>query len=67
MNLVMSRSEQEVGGRRVYSFSTFLFPKLHGGGHASVRRWTKAVDLFLYDIILVPLHLGVHWSLAVSN
>ncbi|XP_077055527.1 sentrin-specific protease 2 isoform X2 [Siphateles boraxobius] len=67
MNLVMSRSEQEVGGRKVYSFSTFLFPKLHGGGHASVRRWTKAVDLFLYDIILVPLHLGVHWSLAVVD
>lgn len=67
MNLVMSRSEQEVGGRKVYSFSTFLFPKLHSGGHAAVRRWTKAVDLFLYDVILVPLHLGVHWSLAVSN
>ncbi|KAG1942364.1 sentrin-specific protease 2 isoform X2 [Pimephales promelas] len=67
MNLVMSRGEQEVGSRKVYSFSTFLFPKLHGGGHASVRRWTKAVDLFLYDIILVPLHLGVHWSLAVVD
>ncbi|XP_052456649.1 sentrin-specific protease 2-like isoform X1 [Carassius gibelio] len=67
MNLVMSRSEQEVGGRKVYSFSTFLFPKLHSGGHAAVRRWTKAVDLFFYDIILVPLHLGVHWSLAVVD
>ncbi|XP_051568345.1 sentrin-specific protease 2-like isoform X1 [Myxocyprinus asiaticus] len=67
MNLVMSRSEQEVGGRKVYSFSTFLFPKLHSGGHTAVRRWTKAVDLFQYDIILVPLHLGVHWSLAVVD
>ncbi|XP_073726890.1 sentrin-specific protease 2 isoform X1 [Misgurnus anguillicaudatus] len=67
MNLVMSRSEQEVGCRKVFSFSTFLFPKLHGGGHAAVRRWTKAVDLFLYDIILVPLHLGVHWALAVVD
>ncbi|XP_065096297.1 sentrin-specific protease 2 isoform X2 [Paramisgurnus dabryanus] len=67
MNLVMSRSEQEVGGRKVFSFSTFLFPKLHSGGHAAVRRWTKAVDLFLYDMILVPLHLGVHWALAVVD
>ncbi|XP_051986933.1 sentrin-specific protease 2-like [Xyrauchen texanus] len=67
MNLVMSRSEQEIGCRKVYSFSTFLFPKLHGGGYTSVRRWTKAVDLFIYDIILVPLHLGVHWSLAVVD
>lgn len=37
------------------------------GGHAAVKRWTKAVDLFLYDLILVPLHLGVHWAMAVSQ
>lgn len=67
MNLVMARSEQEVLGKKVYSFSTFLFPKLLSGGHAAVRRWTKAVDLFLFDVILVPLHLGVHWSLAVVD
>ncbi|XP_030637411.1 sentrin-specific protease 2 [Chanos chanos] len=67
LNLVMARSEQDSGGKRVYSFSTFFFPKLHTGGHAAVRRWTKAVDLFTYDAILVPLHLGVHWSLAVVD
>lgn len=67
LNLVMGRAEQEAGRRKVYCFSTFFFPKLHGGGHAAVRRWTKAVDLFLYEIILIPLHLGVHWSLAVSR
>ncbi|GAA6086704.1 sentrin-specific protease 2 [Tachysurus ichikawai] len=67
LNLVMARTEQEACGRKVYCFSTFFFPKLHGGGHAAVRRWTKAVDLFLYDFILIPLHLGVHWSLAVVD
>ncbi|XP_060774686.1 sentrin-specific protease 2 isoform X2 [Neoarius graeffei] len=67
LNLVMGRAEQEAGRRKVYCFSTFFFPKLHGGGHAAVRRWTKAVDLFLYEIILIPLHLGVHWSLAVVD
>ncbi|KAK2857439.1 hypothetical protein Q7C36_005358 [Tachysurus vachellii] len=67
LNLVMARTEQEACGRKVYCFSTFFFPKLHGGGHAAVRRWTKAVDLFLYDYILIPLHLGVHWSLAVVD
>ncbi|XP_048091206.1 sentrin-specific protease 2 isoform X1 [Alosa alosa] len=69
LNLVMSRSEEQkgLGGQKVYSFNTFFFPKLHGGGHAAVRRWTKAVDLFTYNIILVPLHLGVHWSLTVVD
>uniref|UniRef100_A0AAY5EA50 Ubiquitin-like protease family profile domain-containing protein n=1 Tax=Electrophorus electricus TaxID=8005 RepID=A0AAY5EA50_ELEEL len=64
LNLVMARGEQTLGGRKVYCFSTFFFPKLLAGGHHAVRRWTKAVDLFLYDVVLVPLHLGVHWSLA---
>ncbi|KAK7904187.1 hypothetical protein WMY93_016794 [Mugilogobius chulae] len=71
LSLVMDRSSG--GGPRVYSFSTFFFPKLQGlgagqtGGHAAVKRWTKAVDLFLCDLILVPLHLGVHWAMAVID
>lgn len=73
LSMVMERSSGPRGGPRVYSFSTFFFAKLHGraggqaAGHAAVKRWTKAVDLFQYDIILVPLHLGVHWSLAVVD
>ncbi|XP_038854087.1 sentrin-specific protease 2-like isoform X3 [Salvelinus namaycush] len=67
LSLVMTRSSSAGQGLKVYSFNTFFFPKLHGGGHVAVKRWTKAVDLFQYDIILVPLHLGVHWSLAVIN
>lgn len=73
LSLVMERSFGEAAGLKVYSFSTFFFPKLCGGGgahvqgHAAVKRWTKAVDLFLYDLIMVPLHLGVHWALAVID
>ncbi|XP_065822692.1 sentrin-specific protease 2 isoform X2 [Labrus bergylta] len=72
-SLVMERRAEEAAGLKVYTFSTFFFPKLRGGGggqaggHAAVKRWTKAVDLFLYDLILVPLHLGVHWALAVID
>uniref|UniRef100_A0AAV2JHY5 Ubiquitin-like protease family profile domain-containing protein n=1 Tax=Knipowitschia caucasica TaxID=637954 RepID=A0AAV2JHY5_KNICA len=65
LSLIMDRSSG--GGPRVYSFSTFFFPKLQSGGHSAVKRWTKAVDLFLCDLILVPLHLGVHWAMAVID
>uniref|UniRef100_A0A8C7GEF0 Ubiquitin-like protease family profile domain-containing protein n=1 Tax=Oncorhynchus kisutch TaxID=8019 RepID=A0A8C7GEF0_ONCKI len=65
LSLVMIHSSSAGQGLKVYSFSTFFFPKLHGGGHSAVKRWTKAVDLFQYDIILVPLHLGVHCPLPV--
>ncbi|XP_071373523.1 sentrin-specific protease 2 isoform X1 [Centroberyx affinis] len=73
LSLVMERGSGQAAGLKVYSFSTFFFPKLRGGGggqaggHAAVKRWTKAVDLFQYDLILVPLHLGVHWAMAVID
>ncbi|KAM3870971.1 uncharacterized protein senp2 [Diretmus argenteus] len=73
LSLVMERCSGQAAGLKVYSFSTFFFPKLRcggggqAGGHAAVKRWTKSVDLFLYDLILVPLHLGVHWALAVID
>ncbi|CAN9502419.1 unnamed protein product [Ophioblennius macclurei] len=72
-SLVMERCCGEAEHLRVYSFSTFFFPKLQGGGggqpggHGAVKRWTKSVDLFQFDLILVPLHLGVHWALAVID
>ncbi|XP_077416112.1 sentrin-specific protease 2 [Vanacampus margaritifer] len=73
LSLVMEQCSDTASGRRVYSFSTFFFPKLRGspsgqaGGHAAVKRWTKAVDIFQCDLLLVPLHLGVHWALAVID
>ncbi|XP_037342159.2 sentrin-specific protease 2 [Pungitius pungitius] len=71
LSLVMERCSGEAAGLKIYSFSTFFFPKLRGGGqaggHTAVKRWTKAVDIFLYDLVLVPLHLGVHWAMAVID
>uniref|UniRef100_A0A3B5JZA7 Ubiquitin-like protease family profile domain-containing protein n=1 Tax=Takifugu rubripes TaxID=31033 RepID=A0A3B5JZA7_TAKRU len=72
LSLIMERSTDQAAELKVYSFSTFFFPKLRGGGgglggHAQVKRWTKAVDLFSYDLVLVPLHLDVHWALAVID
>ncbi|XP_077476789.1 sentrin-specific protease 2 [Stigmatopora argus] len=69
LSLVMEKCSDPAAGRRVYSFSTFFYPKLcgQGGGHAAVKRWTKAVDIFLCDLVLLPLHLGVHWALAVMD
>ncbi|XP_051942222.1 sentrin-specific protease 2 [Hippocampus zosterae] len=69
LSLVMEQCSDTAAGMRVYSFNTFFYPKLRGGpgGHAAVKRWTKAVDIFLCDLLLVPLHMGVHWALAVVD
>ena len=49
----MERSKK--GGAKVYAFNTFFYPKLMNGGHAVLKRWTRRVDLFAHDFILVFL------------
>jgi sentrin-specific protease 1 len=36
-------------------------------GYAALKRWTRKVDLFAHDLILIPVHLGMHWCLAVVD
>ncbi|XP_042316483.1 sentrin-specific protease 2 isoform X2 [Sceloporus undulatus] len=40
---------------------------LNTAGYNAVRRWTKEVDLFQHDMILVPIHIRVHWALVVID
>ncbi|KAM8977555.1 sentrin-specific protease 1 [Pelodytes ibericus] len=65
MNLLMERSKRK-GYPKVHAFNTFFFPKLKSG-YQAVKRWTKKVDIFSMNILLVPIHLGVHWCLAVID
>ena len=36
-------------------------------GYAALKRWTRKIDIFAHDLILIPVHLGMHWCLAVVN
>ncbi|XP_065531257.1 sentrin-specific protease 2 isoform X2 [Lathamus discolor] len=66
LTLLVERNKKE-GYPAVHAFSTFFYPKLISGGYRAVRRWTRGVDLFKQDLILVPIHLRVHWALAVID
>ncbi|XP_062907599.1 sentrin-specific protease 2-like [Mobula hypostoma] len=66
MCLIMERSK-EAYFPGVYAFNTFFYLKLHTGGYQTVKQWTKGVDLFEKDLILVPVHLGAHWCLTVAD
>lgn len=65
MNLLVERSK-DPNLPSVNTFNTFFYPKLRSSGYSAVRRWTKKMDIFSKDILLVPVHLGVHWCLSVS-
>ncbi|NXN37875.1 SENP2 protease, partial [Rhinoptilus africanus] len=66
MGLVMERSKKEEYPS-VHAFSSFFFEKLTSGGYKAVGRWTRHMDLFKKDIILVPINLSLHWALAVID
>lgn len=70
MNLIMERSElrENDGYPKVYATNTFFLPRLASGGYAGVKRWTRKVDIFAKEVILVPVHVnGVHWCMAIIN
>ena len=51
----------------MHVFNTFFYPKMEKEGHSGVKRWTRKVDIFAVDIILLPIHLGMHWCMAAID
>jgi Ulp1 family protease len=47
-------------------FSTFFLQTLEQG-YIRVKRWTKKIDLFSKSFIILPIHLGMHWTCACIN
>ena len=43
----------------MYAFNTFFYPTLMKDGYSRLKRWTRRVDLFTHDIVIVPVHLQV--------
>ncbi|GLH10887.1 Uncharacterized protein GBIM_15766 [Gryllus bimaculatus] len=66
MNLLIERGKLD-NYPSVYCFNTFFYPKLESQGHSSLKRWTRKIDIFAHELLIVPVHLGVHWCLACIN
>ncbi|XP_075896619.1 sentrin-specific protease 3b [Nelusetta ayraudi] len=49
---------------KVHFFNSFFYDKLRTKGYEGVKRWTKNVNIFQKDLLLIPIHLEVHWSLV---
>jgi len=52
---------------RIYSMSTYFFTNLYTRGYSTVEKWTKGVDIFSFDMVLVPIHMDSHLSLATID
>uniref|UniRef100_A0A3Q2PN04 Sentrin-specific protease 5 n=1 Tax=Fundulus heteroclitus TaxID=8078 RepID=A0A3Q2PN04_FUNHE len=60
--LIMESSHHEV-----HFLNSFFHRQLMTKGYNGVRRWTKQVDLFSKSLLLVPIHLEVHWCLVTAD
>ena len=65
-NLIAEHANSD-GHCRAYPMSSLFYLKLMEAGYNGVRRWTSKIDLLAYDVILIPIHLGMHWCLAVID
>jgi len=67
LQMVVERSTKNDNWPKVYAMNTFFYPKLMQQGHSALKRWTRKVDIFGHDLIVVPVHLGMHWCLATID
>ena len=74
MRYLEHKLEQEnpEGAKRIYFFNTFFFQRLTESpkgkkdiNYAGVEKWTKKVDIFTYDYVVVPINERAHWYLAI--
>lgn len=53
--------------KRAYIFSSYFYEKLTEGRYNfdNVKNWTKNVRIHDFDVLVVPVNGGLHWSLAL--
>lgn len=67
----LERTNKEAA-RRIYFFNSYFFDTLtktpkgeRGINYSGVEKWTRGVDLFSYDYIVVPINQDAHWYVAI--
>lgn len=58
--------------RRVYFFNSYFYATLTNNpkskklvNYESVQKWTRSVDIFSYDYIVIPINEAAHWYVAI--
>ena len=51
----------------VLGLNTLFYPLLHQSGYCRVKQFTKDLDIFSLDLVLVPIHHGLHWALVAVD
>ncbi|KAE8346041.1 hypothetical protein BDV24DRAFT_158844 [Aspergillus arachidicola] len=66
----LERTNKDVA-KRVYFFNSYFFATLtnvkgrRNINYEGVQKWTRAVDIFGFDYIVVPINENAHWYVAI--
>ncbi|RAK80346.1 cysteine proteinase [Aspergillus fijiensis CBS 313.89] len=67
----LSRTNEDVA-KRVYFFNSFFYDTLmnvprgkKGINYDGVQKWTRNVDIFNHDFVVVPINEHAHWYVAI--
>lgn len=52
---------------KIHVYNTFFYSQLRDKGYASVKRWSRRHKIYEKDLIIIPIHMNVHWTCAVIN
>ncbi|XP_014279148.1 sentrin-specific protease 1 isoform X3 [Halyomorpha halys] len=67
MQLLEDRAQKNERYPPIHTFSTFFYAGLQSRGHSGMKRWTKKVNIFEKQLIIIPIHLHMHWCLIVVD
>ena len=67
LNLIAKRSQEDTSLPRTYAFSVFFLQVYAKRGYDHVSSWTRSIDLFSHDILLIPVHEKDHWCMTVVD
>uniref|UniRef100_A0A915DMI0 Ubiquitin-like protease family profile domain-containing protein n=1 Tax=Ditylenchus dipsaci TaxID=166011 RepID=A0A915DMI0_9BILA len=67
LDFVVKRSESSPLLPTAFAFDTHFYTELEQKGMVDLKKWTKKLDVFAYDILIVPIHQTGHWALVIVD
>jgi len=50
---------------KAFIFSSFFYSKYLKSGGQGMDRWTRGIDIFTKDFLVIPINKDLHWSLII--
>ncbi|XP_073994756.1 sentrin-specific protease 1-like [Rhodnius prolixus] len=67
LKMISERSKTEDHLPKVFSFSCFFYQILIRYGYEAVKSWTEYTNIFLFDMLMIPIHMPNHWCLVIVD